>query len=282
MKAELECIPCFLKQALEAARMATDDGVRQREVLDEVAKVVDQLPLDKSPSEASRIVHRRVREVTGLNDPYKGVKEKYNKIALSLYPELKEKVKASADPLLCAIKVAIAGNIIDFGIGLDFDIDRDLDRVLSAEFAIFDYEEFKETLARAKKVLYLADNAGEVAFDRVLVERLDKDVIYAVKGSPIINDALMDDAKFCGIDKVAQIISSGSDAPGTVLGLCSQEFLNYYNTADLIISKGQGNFEVLSDEPKPIFFLSIVKCSVVAQHLGVKVGDIILKRGKNF
>jgi len=278
MKADLECLPCFLKQALEAARMATDDGARQREVLDEVAKVVPQVPLDRTPSEASRIVHRRVREVTGLDDPYKGVKEKYNKIALSLYPELKEKVKTSSDPLLTAIKVAIAGNIIDFGIGLDFDIDRDLDRVLGAEFAIFDYGEFKEALTRAKKVLYLADNAGEVVFDRVLIECLDKEVIYAVKESPIINDALTDDAKFCGIDKVVQIISSGVDAPGTVLGLCSQEFLKYYNDADLIISKGQGNFEVLSDEPKPIFFLLIVKCSVVARYLGVKVRDIVLKK----
>jgi len=278
MKADLECLPCFLKQAFEAARMATDDEMVQRRVLDEVTKLLPSLSLDKTPPKISRGIHQLVREASGTEDPYRGVKEKYNRIALSLYPELKDKVKASDDPLLFAIRVAIAGNIIDFGIGLDFDIDRDLDRVLGAEFAIFDYGEFKETLTRAKKVLYLADNAGEVVFDRVLIECLDKEVIYAVKESPIINDALTDDAKFCGIDKVVQIISSGVDAPGTVLGLCSQEFLKYYNDADLIISKGQGNFEVLSDEPKPIFFLLIVKCSVVARYLGVKVRDIVLKK----
>lgn len=258
--------------------MATDDVVRQKEVVDEVAKLIPQLSLDLTPPEVGRRIHQLVRKVSGLEDPYRAVKEKYNRIALSLYPELKEKAKASDDPLLFAIRVAIAGNIIDFGIGADFDIEKDLDETIRAEFAIFDYEEFKKDLARTKEVLYLADNAGEVAFDRVLIEQLDKDVIYAVKESPIINDALMDDAKFCGIDKVAQIISSGSDAPGTVLELCSQEFLNHYNAADLIISKGQGNFEVLSDEPRPIFFLLKVKCPVIARYLGVENGAIILKK----
>lgn len=279
MKADLECIPCFLKQALEAARMATDDKVVQRKALDEVVNLFPRLSLENSPPEISRSIHQLVRKVVGSEDPYKDVKEKYNQIALSLYPELKKKVRTSVDPLLCAIRVAIAGNIIDFGIGHNFDIDKDLDETLEAKFAIFDYKEFKEDLAKVKEVLYLADNAGEVVFDRVLIETLEKDVIYVVKDFPTINDALRADAEFCGIDKVAHLISSGSDAPGTVLDLCSPEFLDYYNNAEFVISKGQGNFEVLSDEKKPIFFLLKVKCSVVARHIGVKSGDIILKRG---
>ncbi|HID93043.1 MAG TPA: DUF89 family protein [bacterium (Candidatus Stahlbacteria)] len=279
MKTYLDCIPCFFKQALEAARMATNDEEKQRKVLDRVAGELPRFSLDGAPAEIGSIVYKIVHEITGDSDPYKKVKERYNRIALSLYPKLKQEVEWSADRLLTAIRIAIAGNIIDFVVGAKFDVEKELQKTLTCKFAIFDYAEFKRLAKKAENILYLADNAGETVFDRVLIEELDKKVIYAVKEAPIINDATLEDAKFCEIDKVAKVISSGSDAPGTILGLCSKEFLAYYNQADLIISKGQGNYETLSEERRPIFFLLKAKCPIIAQNIGVTEGSIILMKG---
>ena len=127
--------------------------------------------------------------------------------------------------------------------------------------------------------MYIADNAGEIVFDRVLIEQFkNKKSIFAVRSGPIINDALVEDAIACGIYKCARIISSGCDAPGTILRFCNKKFLKIYRDADLIISKGQGNFEALADEKRPIFFLFRAKCPVVAKHLNCKLGDVILTR----
>ena len=188
-----------------------------------------------------------------------------------------------------ALELAIVGNIIDYGVKNSLDVDKELKRILNEENKIirketkatFDYPEFKRALNKARTILYLADNAGETVFDRVLLEeikRLDKNkkIIYAVKEKPIINDALLADAYACGIDKVAEVISCGSDAPGTILSLCSKQFLKIHKKADMTISKGQGNFEALSRQSRPTFFLFIAKCPVIAKDAGCKIGDIIL------
>ena len=280
MKTYLDCISCFFRQGLEAARMVTQDEVKQKKVLNEIAKVVPQFPLDSTPPEMGRIIHKIVRQFANSNDPYKKLKDKYNRIALELYPELKKKVREADDSLLIAIKIAIIGNIIDFGVPGKFDIEKELRNAFQQDFAMLNYSEFKKALRKTNEVLYIADNAGEVVFDRVLIEELNKKVIYVTRGKRIINDATVDDALFCEIDKVAKVISSGSDAPGTVLSYCSDEFLNYYNRAKLIIAKGQGNYETLSEEKKSIFFLLKAKCPVIARDLGCKTGDMILKMFK--
>jgi len=135
----------------------------------------------------------------------------------------------------------------------------------------------KQALDSTESILYLGDNAGEIVFDKLLIEEMGKNIVYVVRNKPIINDALIEDARDCGIDKIARVISSGSDAPGTVLNLCSREFLEIYHKAPLIISKGQGNFEALSEEKAPIFYLLKVKCPVIAKDIGCKVNDLILK-----
>jgi len=147
----------------------------------------------------------------------------------------------------------------------------------------FDYQEFKYALNNAESILYLGDNTGEIVFDKLLIEELsnmlpDVKITYVVRDKPVINDALMEDAVSCGLDKIVDVISSGCDAPGTILDLCSKEFLKLYESAELIISKGQGNFETLADEKRPIFFLFKVKCPVIANHTGFNLGDIVLKK----
>jgi damage-control phosphatase, subfamily I len=278
MRTYLDCIPCFFKQALKAARMAGADEDVQKKILDNLAAEVPNFPLSSSPPEMGRIVYRLVTEITGEEDPFKKVKDKYNKLALNIYPDLKDKVAHSKDRLLTAIRLAVAGNIIDFGVDNPFVLEKEIEDVFRKDFAIFDYQEFKETLKNAKRILYLADNAGEIVFDRILIEELNREVICVVRDKPVINDALIEDAKFCGIDKIAKVVSNGSDAPGTILDLCSRDFLSLYAKAKLIISKGQGNFEGLwGKDDAPVFFLFKVKCPIIAHDIGCKVDDIVLK-----
>ena len=278
MKIYLDCYPCFFHQALKTARLVVSDEKILRRILLEVGALLPRIPPFATPPEIGREVYRIVTRLTGIEDPYRDIKSDCTRRALALYPDLDQMVKKAPDPLRMAVRAAVAGNIIDFGVKEDFDLERDLFGLLSRDFAIDDYKTFRQEIKRAKKILYLGDNAGETVFDRLLLEQLPVPVVYAVRSHPIINDAVADDAVAAGIEGLAEIISSGSDAPGTLLSLCSPEFLNHYNTADIIISKGQGNYEGLSLETRPIYFLLRAKCPVISRDIGVNKGDIILKR----
>jgi len=266
-----------LSQALRAARKATDDESLIKRVLDEVGKMLGNLPLESTPPESGRRVYQKVGAITGNRDPFRELKDESTREALALYPLLKERVQASSDRLESAIRIAIAGNVIDFGPNRAFDLEREIETTLEKAPAIWDYAAFRNALASAHEILYIGDNAGECVFDRVLIEELNKPVIYVVREVPVINDATYEDAMQAGIDQAATIVSSGTDAPGTILHTCSSEFLNLYNQAEFIISKGQGNYEALSSEPRPIFFLLKAKCRVIADDIGVHEGDILLK-----
>ncbi len=277
MRTYLECIPCFFKQALFAARAATGDENKIKRALDMVAELVPDIPMDSPPPEIARLVYGAVREATKVSDPFRVHKDHSIERALGFYDQLKSDVAASGDPLRTAAKIAIAGNVIDFGATQRFDLDGEMKDVLMKTPAIEDYESFKRSVDAARTVLYVGDNAGETVFDRILIETMRKSTFYAVRDVPIINDATIEDAVKSGIDKTARIISSGCDAPGAVLKRCSREFLDIFKTADVVISKGQGNLEALSGEKRAIFFLLKVKCRIAARHLGAPEGSIILK-----
>jgi len=281
MKTYLDCIPCFFRQGLTAARLFTKDEKKQKKILEEIAKEIPSISLDSNPPQMGRKIHMIIQKATNSPDPYKKIKEKYNKIALKLYPKLKSEVKKAKDPLLTAIRVAIVGNVIDFGAPFHLNLEQEIKTILNQEFAIFDYAKFKKALSETEEILYLGDNSSEVAFDKILIEQLNKKVTYVVRRKPVINDATLEDALFFGMDKIAKVISSGCDAPGTILSLCSKEFLALYNSSKLIISKGQGNYESLSDGNRPIFFLLKAKCSIIAKDLGCRRGDIVLKSKGN-
>ena len=186
------------------------------------------------------------------------------------------------DPIRAAVKVAVFGNIIDLGIGLKFDLNKNLERVFKEKFAVDEYNDFKEQLdSGGKNILYLGDNAGEIVFDRLLVEQLIKDhnVTFVVKKRPVINDATVEDAEYTGMKDLVPIIDTGSDGIGIQWRTVSEEFLENYENADIIISKGQGNFETMSDKKGGIYFLLRAKCDCVARILGVKFGDIVFIKG---
>jgi hypothetical protein len=276
MKTNTHCIPCFLRQANETLDRIKVDEAQKRKILKVVSEAIFKVPFDKSPPHVAREVYKVITSLTGVTDPYKKEKEHANELVLKLYPELKKRVAEADDSLFEALRLAAIGNIIDLGAKSSFSLEDELKEDLNTEFKIFDYDEFNKGLDKAKSILYISDNTGEIVFDKLLIEEIKKPVILAVRGKPAINDATLEDAFSCGLDKIAQVISSGSDGPAAILDSCSKEFLDIFNSADFIISKGQGNFEELCDRNEDIFFIFKAKCPAVADHLGVEVGDMIL------
>ena len=277
MKTYLDCIPCFFEQTLRAGRLATNDEKLVKRLLVNLGKLLNGISLDSTPPETARLIYQMVRDITGNPDPYRELKCKSTQQALALYPSPKKIIDESSDSLLTAIRIAIAGNVIDFGPNATFNIDTAIKEALDKDFSICDYSAFKSSLAKCKQILYIGDNAGETVFDRLLIEQMDKPVIYVVRETPVINDATFDDAVEAGIDKVGTIISSGTDAPGTILSTCSPEFRQTLGKSKFVIAKGQGNYEALSNENHSIFFLLKVKCHIIANDIGVAKGDIVLK-----
>ena len=280
MKTYLDCLPCFLDQALRAARMATNDQIKIKAVLDAVSMMLPTISLESTPPETGRLIYQKVHEITKNQDPYREVKDRSTREALSLYPHMKNLLEKSDDGLLMAIRMAIAGNVIDFGPNRAFDMKEEIETTRSKAFAVCDYEQFKTALAQSGRILYIGDNAGECVFDRVLLETMNKPATYVVREKPVINDATLEDAQQAGINSAVELISSGTDAPGTLLETCSDRFIRRYHEAELIISKGQGNYEALSNQHQNIFFLLKAKCPVIAEHMGLPVGSIIFKGRK--
>ena len=277
MKTFIDCIPCFFEQALRAGRIATDDERVLKHLLDELGSNLRHISLENTPPETGRLIYRMVKEITGNPDPFRELKRESTQQALALYPSLKRVIDESGDSLLTAIRVAIAGNVIDFGASATYDIDAAIKDALEEDFAICDYSSFKRRLGESESILYIGDNAGETVFDRLLIEQMNRPVTYVVREMPVINDATAEDAIQAGIDKVATIVSSGTDAPGTILSTCSPEFKEMLNSAEFVLAKGQGNYEGLSTEDHPVFFLLKAKCQIIADDIGIAKGAIVLK-----
>jgi uncharacterized protein with ATP-grasp and redox domains len=283
VKLNLDCIPCFQRQALQAVRFISDDEMLHKKVLREVAKKLLESNWNATPPELAHEVHRIVKRLTNENDPYRKVKKESNDGVLKMYPALKKQVEESNDPLRTAVRLAIAGNIIDFGPLQNFDLEETVGEVLGKQFAIDDYKKLKEELAKAETLLFFTDNAGEIGFDKLLVEtflktRKLRTICFVVKGGPIINDATLEDAVYMGLCDLPNVeflkMSNGEEGTGPERN--SQTVKKWITEHDLVISKGQGNYEGLSDH-NGLFFMLMAKCPVIASDLGVNVGDIILK-----
>lgn len=277
----LDCIPCLVRQSLDAARLvAADPALHERMVRDALA-LIGAEGFDRPAPWVARAVHRRLRTLTGVDDPYREVKARTTRAALALLPECRARIAAAADPFEAAVRMAIAGNVIDFGVEGsvgDADIRRALEAALEAPLA-GEPAALRRAIEGAGSVLYLADNAGEIVFDRPLIERIGPGrVTLAVRGGPAINDATRADASAAGIDGLVEVIDNGVDAPGTLLAECAPEFLRRFAAADLVLAKGQGNYETLCDAPRPVFFLFKVKCAVIANRVGLPRGTHVIAR----
>ena len=268
MITHLDCMPCFLQQALKCSDILNLSAENSKRVIDQVALTIPHLSMEKSPPFNSRLIYDAIISITGIEDPFLPIKNDSNQQALQLYPTAKQMVIDSPDPLLTAIHIAAAGNVIDYGTTQTISsITAAFQNALKQPFSVFCFDSFKKRLKTANNILILGDNAGEIVFDRLLIETINKPVTYAVRGLPIINDALRKDAIDVGIDQIATLIDNGSGYPGTVLEKCSQNFKDVFNQSDLIISKGQGNFESLCDIKGPVCMIFMVKCRQVVQHV---------------
>jgi uncharacterized protein with ATP-grasp and redox domains len=283
MKMQLDCLPCFLRQVLEASRVVTDDFNLQTKILKECLPIIGRFDAYCYAPEVGREVHATVKRLTGVADPYRQIKENNLKLAEQYYPTLQRYLSEKGGRAGWALKIAALGNNLDAAIYQEITDLALLDRELEQEFAIYDLPKWEQRLKTAKTLLVIGDNAGETVFDRFLIEQLpDLEVTYAVRNAPIINDATMADAVAARLDRHARIIASGCDAPGLILNEGQREFLQVYQQADLVISKGQGNYETLSETAgREIFFLLKAKCPVIAVDLGVAVGAYIFKAGGN-
>ena len=284
MRTYIECLPCLCRQAIEAARHAVDDPAVHEEVVRGVLAESARMDLSLPPPVMGGYIHRLVRQVTGDPDPYAAAKDRFNQLALSILPQLRVLIHDSADPMDTAVRLAIAGNVIDFATNASLDrnhIDEAIAHALAAPLDGGPCADFTEAIERAGRILYLADNAGEIVFDRLLIEQLPQDrVTVVVKGSPVINDAIWQDAHTAGLTNMVEVIDNGSDIPGTILPSCSHSFRERFASVDLIISKGQGNYESLSDTDKPVFFIFKAKCRVITMDIGCAIGSLILRKSR--
>jgi len=280
MKTYLDCYVCLMRQALTATREAGLDDDGQRDVVNHVLSALLEIEPGMTPPIISDRIHAIIRERTGSDDPYRELKERSTQEMLALYPRLAEMIRTADDPFAMALRLAIAGNIIDVGPSDKQDVWGTVQDVLNREPAVDDTAALCKAIGSAEWVLYLADNAGETVFDRLLIEQIAPvPVVYAVKGGAVVNDATEEDALAAGLGEVARVVSTGSRAPGTVLESCSDAFRAGYDQASVIIAKGMGNYETLSTEGERLFFLFLVKCEAVAADVGVPVKSVVIKRG---
>lgn len=284
MKAKPDCIVCLFKQALNTARLVTDDVETHVSILSEVAARFDPAGMAGSPAALSQPVYEIISEVTGIADPYRSLKEGTNRLALDVLPGIRRTVNAAADPLDAALRAAVAGNVIDLGIGHRFDIEKDIAAMLERPFAVSATDRFRAELGPGRKLLYLGDNAGEIVFDTLLVEKIlatDTAVTFVVKSGPVINDATMADAEMTGMTKLVPVIETGAADIGIAWDNVSPGFMQAVRNADIILGKGHGNFETCNEREENFYFLLMAKCAMVAEELGVRVGEMVFCDGQN-
>ncbi len=260
--------------------MCTDDSARREQAMRQILQLVGEMDFRVSPPAMAQKIHRLIRGICDQADPYLSVKKHFNDLTMKLSPTLQHWVKNAADPFATAVRLAIAGNIIDVGPQPDLSDKHIIDSIRETADKTIDrdaIQTLRRAAAKAEQILYLADNAGEIVFDRVLIEQIGPEKItVVVKAAPILNDATLEDAEITGLTKIVRVIDNGSDAPGTILEDAPSAFRKRFFDADLIIAKGQGNYETLDDTHRPIFFLLQAKCPVVAARLGCDVGAAVV------
>ena len=285
MKISRECIHCLARQAVEIAEEATEDIKLQETIIKNSLKELSDMNFDETAPEIAFRMHQHAKHITGIEDPYENLKARYNDIANALYDKIKAEkwIENAEDPFDMACRLAIAGNIIDFSVGLELkteDIIKSVEDSVKCVLHGSGSAALKQAISTANNIMYIADNAGEIIFDKFLLEQMPREkVTFVVKGGPIVNDATMADAISTGVATLVSVIDNGHSAQGTILKDCSESFVAAFERADLVISKGQANFETLSDrKDKDIFYLLRAKCRSVANEIGCHRMDFVLTK----
>jgi len=283
MKLMPQCVPCFFKQATIVANMLNIDDSTKIKLLKGVSKVLSEvIDENSSPAKVATPVHNFVREFLGVADPFAEVKKLSNDKMLSMYDSFKKIVADSKEPLKMAATFAIIGNLIDYSLFENVNLETIQEKLKGFKPEIFDFAEFSNAVAKSERVLYITDNAGEIVFDKLLIEELfkmKKKIIVVAKEKPILNDATVADVNYVGISKFGKVLGTGNSDVGTIYPSNNELLNKAFKTAQIIISKGQANFETLVDVDGPIYYLFVVKCKAVADYLKVSEGaPILLKK----
>lgn len=284
MKLQPECITCIIAQVKNVTSMFNlPDAKRDAAMADTHAYLAGANYEGCTPESMGELWQILLRHVGG-EDPYAGIKSLCNQEAMKMLPETQEKIAHAKDPFTVALKYAIAGNLIDYGLEHPVSIEEQnaqIDAIANTAFSIDDSEKLLGAMKSAKTMLYLGDNAGEIVFDKLLIEQIRTrfpkiDLAFVVKGSPVLNDVTRADADEVGMQEVARVIDNGDASPGTVLSRTSEAFRKAFAEADVILSKGQGNYESLSGVEKyNLFFLFTAKCDTVCVEAGVPKLSIV-------
>jgi len=284
MNLQLECVNCIAAQVVSVTALFGFDEALRRRCLSESLALLSRANYEVCPSVVMREVWEHLLTYAETDDPYAEIKARSNAEALREVPRVREEIASAPDPLTLALKYAIAGNLIDFGHTAPITIEEQNERIAKiarSPFTIDHSDALRKALADAKRLLYICDNAGEIVFDRVLLERLRQDdpaleLVCAVRGAPTLNDATMPDADAAGMRSVSRVIDTGDNIPGAVLHRASPTFREEFERADVVLAKGQANFEGLYGEDKDnLFFLFMAKCVPICRAVSVAPLSVI-------
>lgn len=287
MRIHDKCLPCVIHQVIKVANIT---GVTTKEeLLREVFAYLSKMSFDVTTPEIIGEIFEMIKVHTSNEDPYKETRNYYNSMFLEMLPEFEKTIEKSNNSFYLAIRYAIVGNIIDFNPihnTLLEDIYECFDHIDELEFAIDNSQALEKDILNAKTLLYLGDNCGEICMDKILLKRIKElnpkiELKFGVRGKPVVNDSIKEDAYFVGIDEYAEIIDNGDGSLGTVLHRTSLEFQEVYQKADVIIAKGQANYECLSEEHKNTYFLLMTKCDVIANDIGVEEKKMICMKSRH-
>ena len=261
---------------------------RRKALMQQAVELIARKGVDRNNCELIEEVYRIVTRAVGDEDPYRDVKAHFNRGMLRLCPEVRRHIQESGDPLRAAVRAAIAGNLIDLAaLGLEISLEAAMEKVREVDrtgMYVDDCDSLKAALSRARTLLVLGDNCGEIAMDKLLIETLrglypQLRVQYGVRGTAVVNDVTREDAAMVGMENVAEVIDNGDSLLTTLLRRTSPEFNRAFYGADVVIAKGMGNYEGLYGcDRGDIWFLMIAKCNVIARLTGTPRGSILCMR----
>lgn len=283
MNIDTACVECIINQSVKVANAIDADEVLSNKLTSTVREMSKDFSFNNNPPEIASYVYEKMADIANKTDLYDEVKALSTIKALSFIPLVKEKIDTSNNKLLTATKTAVAGNVIDLAAAVEFDLEDELKKIYDVDFAYDNFSKLEDELQKAKKVLVIGDNVGEHIFDYVYIETLIElypsiKFSYMVRGNPIINDVTMKEAKEAGFDKLCNLVDSGVNTPGFTYNRANDGSKQLFDEADLVISKGMGNYECMSpSHRKNICFLLKVKCDVVSSSLNCEVGSIVCK-----
>lgn len=283
MNIDPACVECIINQTKRVSDAINADETLRNKILSTALEMSKDFSFSQNPPEVATPLYEKMAELAGKKDLYDEVKRLSTKKALEFVPFLEEEIRASTQPLLTATKIAVAGNVIDLAAEVEFDLHEEVEKIFHTHFAVNDFELLQERLSEASTLLYIADNAGEHIFDKIYIQTIlslypHLRLTYMTRGNAIINDVTYEEAKEAGFAELCHLVSSGVNTPGFVYERANEESKKLFDEADIVITKGMGNYECLSDSKRSnLFFLLKIKCNVVARSLGKNLGDIVCK-----